>query len=353
MFELDGLNEFSCVGAMLNNQSELSEQEKRERKFMYIEGLVRFLELYAQNEIGDVEIDIEKINLWVNSPYFENVDLYQITSIEKVYEMLTADLIDRNIPLYRFLKLDDYKLRLFETEHREQLIRDFDTDCKNYQCLKCIWYTVEETAFGRCSKCNCDTAALAGQFHTVRRGYHDITDNANRNCVYVTTVENYDEFVDKYIEHNVHITHNFGHNGRISLRESAENYRKLWIQKLENLDNSYIPTFIPDAYKTLLTEEFDLMNDLARVFGNKQGLRDMQQNLRQAIFLEAMIKFVEIFAQTEIGSDYYANISAIAKYVRHEGTFTFTSKDEIYSQLERMIIDDEDFAKKFVKRKPI
>lgn len=75
MVELDGFNEFSMVGSMLNGKK-LTSHQILERKFLYIEGLIRFLELYAQNEIGNAEVDIEKVALWVNSPYFENVDIY-------------------------------------------------------------------------------------------------------------------------------------------------------------------------------------------------------------------------------------------------------------------------------------
>lgn len=352
-FALDGLNEFSRVGAVLHNTSELSESDKLERKFMYIEGLIRFLELYAANEIGDVEVDIEKISLWVNSPYFENVDIYSITSIEKVYEMLTVDLIDRNIPLYRFLRLDAYKQTIFEAVHREQLIRDFDKDCDDYQCLKCIWYTSDETAFGRLSKCRCDKETLSGRMSVRRSGYHDITKKRNRTCKYVTTAEDYDKFTDKFVTNNPHIKHRFGYGGSENIINSAKTLAAAWIEKFENLDNSYIPTFIPDAYKSLLTTDTDALNDLGRVFRGKQGLAEMQQNLRRAVFLEAMIKFVEVFAQTEIGSDYYANISAIAKYVSKNQKLKFTRKDDIYRELEQMVIDDDTFAKKFVKRKTL
>lgn len=347
-FELDSSNDFSQIGVMLNNTKELSSTQILERKFMYIEGLIRFLELYAQNEIGEVEVDIEKISLWVNSAYFENVDIYRITSIEAVYEMLTEDLIEKNIPLYRFLKLDNYKLALFEKEHHEQLIRDFDKDCTNYQCLKCIWYSVELTNFGKCSKCLLDTEAITGKYHVYRRGYHNIEDEKNRNCKYVTTIDNYDEFMDKYVLNNPHIK-NFGRCNKNDLIASAEKCRKAWIEKLDNLDNSYIPVCVPDIYKMLLSEEVDVLEDLGRAFRGKLEKSEMQCNLRRAIFLEAMIKFIEIYAQTEIGSDYIASISKIAKYV-NSSDLKFKSVDEIYEHLENMVYDGFDMTKFCVRK---
>ena len=68
------------------------------------------------------------------------------------------------------------------------------------------------------------------------------------------------------------------------------------------------------------------------------------------MFLEAMIKFVEIYAQTEIGNDYYADISKIAKYVSNI-EFNFTTRDQIYKNLEELTINDPDKIKTFVKSK--
>lgn len=350
-FELDANNEFSVVGEFLHN-TKLTELQIQERKFMYIEGLIRFLEIFAQNEIGNVEVDIEKIALWVNSPYFENVDIYSITSIEKIYDMLTTDIIDKNIPLYRFLKLDNYKLNIFEKEHKKQLIEDFNADGDKYPCLKCIWYENKVTSFGTLSKCHCDIETISGQFKITNPGYHDITLAKNRKCKYITTITNYDEFIDKYIINNPKITRKHGFGGQRTLLRSAENGKKLWLQKIENLDNSYIPTFIPDAYKVILSNKTDMYEDFIRVFNSKKSKSEMQYNLRFAIFLEAMIKFVEIYAQTEIGTDYYADITNIAKYIiNNKEIFNFNSKEDIYVYLETGIINNTINIKQLIKRK--
>lgn len=67
------------------------------------------------------------------------------------------------------------------------------------------------------------------------------------------------------------------------------------------------------------------------------------------MMLEAMIKFVEIYAQIELGSDYQADIGKIAKYV-DKTNFTFTSYNEMYEYLENLMIDGFDMTK-FCKRK--
>ena len=336
--KLDKLNEFPQIGAMLhNNSTQLSSDEIRRRKFLYIEGLIRFLELYAQNEIGNVEVDIQKISLWVNSPYFENVSVYRLTSIEDIYQYITDDLIERHIPLYRFLKLDDYQLKIFENEHREQVIQDFDKDCKDYQCLKCIWYTVEETVFGRTSTCSCPKDEIENKWHVTRRGYHHIESEQSRTCAYITTVDTVEDFIENKLS-KIKIS---AHCRQYT--DSARHLAEKWIEKYNHLDNSYIPTFIPDAYKTLLEEDDNHLEDLGRVFRGEQPKDEMRNNLRQAVFLEAMIKFIEIYAQSELGSNYIADISKIAEYVATQ-KFTFKTIDDIYIQLEQMIYDGVDMT---------
>lgn len=357
MFELDGFNEFSMIGSILNEQT-LSKYQIQKRKFLYIEGLIRFLELYGQNEIGNVEVDIEKIALWVNSPYFENVDIYKITSIDNVYEILSKDIIERNVPLYRFLKLTPYQLNILEKEHRENLIKSFYEDADRYPCLKCIWYTTSLTQFGQLSKCRLPEDIKNGsRFRSVREGYHDITTEKHRNCKHITTIENYEQFIDNFVQDRTYSLIGFDSEDRIKSRMSE--YIKEFRDKLDYMDNSYIPMFVNDSEKTDIAEEDDPLSDLGRAFGNKIPKTEMRRNLRFAIFLEAMIKFVEIYAQTELGTDFIADISNIARYIdnylkdERSELFKFKKESEIYDYLENITIENADFLTQFIKRKEL
>lgn len=345
MIELDGDNEFSVVGSLIHGKK-LTDYQKQKRKFLYIEGLIRFLEIYAQNEIGNVEVDIEKVALWVNSPNFENVDIYQITSIHKVFGMLTEDIIERNIPLYRFLKLSEYQFLQLECEHQERLLQDFHTDCETYPCLKCVWYDAEMTSFGRVSKCKLPYEYITRKVSWYRSGYHDITAKRNRECKYVTTINDKESFIYKYV----------GSGGKGFYREnevlsSLDCSINKWNEKVNNLDNSYIPAIIPDSLKTNLDEKTDILKEFGRAYNNKKTKEDMKMNLRFAVLLECMIKFVEVYAQTEMGSDYIADISKIARFAcdhSQKDFFTFTNKEEIYEKLEGFMVEDEDFFKKYI-----
>lgn len=178
------------------HKKKLTPYMKQKRKFLYLEGLIRFLELYANNEIGNVEVDIEKVSLWINSPQFENIDLYKVTSIEAVFRMLENDLYN-NIPLFRFLRLSEYQQRIFETEHRERLLSDFEADCKKYPCLACIWYHREDTSLGQLSQCRCPKDEINHRFSSRVSGYHRI--ERNTRCKYITTVDNVEQFYQKFV----------------------------------------------------------------------------------------------------------------------------------------------------------
>ena len=66
----------------------ITNKDKIKAKSLFIEGLIRFLELYGNNEIGNVEVDIRKIALWVNSCAFENKDVLEFTNLNKVYKYI-------------------------------------------------------------------------------------------------------------------------------------------------------------------------------------------------------------------------------------------------------------------------
>ena len=86
-----------------------SDLEKSKIKALYIEGMINFLEIYAQSEIGEIEVNIPAIALFINSPEFENVDCCEIKNIEDVYKSLEIETL-MGLPIWRFLKLSEYLL---------------------------------------------------------------------------------------------------------------------------------------------------------------------------------------------------------------------------------------------------
>lgn len=272
--------------------------------------------------------------------------------------MLTKDIIDRNIPLYRFLKLSDYQLRIMEKEHKDILLQNFYEDASKYPCLKCIWYHTSLTQFGQTSTCRLPNSVKNGsRFVAVGQGYFDITSEEHRNCKFITMLNNYEQFLNDFVYGRIDSCVGFDSDDRVKRR--VKEYLEEFENKLNYLDNSYIPIVISKTEKVDLTEEIDCLADLGRAFNNKLPMADMQRNLRFAMFLEAMIKFVEIYVQMEIGSGFIADISSIAKYVDNylkgssTNVFKFKSKSEIYEYLENTSIENDEFLIQFVKLREI
>jgi hypothetical protein len=331
---LSDANVYSKAGVMINGK-ELSPYQVQKRKYMYLEGLIRFLELYGNNEIGNVEVDIEKCSLYINSAYFENTDLYSLNKIEDVFKMLEKDLYN-NVPLYRFLRLSNYQLRLFEKEHHTELLKDYEADANKYPCLKCIWYESTVSSFGTTSKCTLPKEKLFNKYVSTRQGFMDITKRTK--CRYVTTLNDVENFKTKYFN-NV----KFFYVDEVN--RIMERGIKRLKTKIDTMDNCLIPPIIPeedklDLQKIYSENKFDnACKDFARAFGNKLPFSTMAENYQKAVLLECMIKFVEIYAQTELGSDYFANISKIARWIDKQHNLKFTSEDDIYKWIENLVID--------------
>lgn len=325
-------NYFSTAASLLHNGKELTSAQKQKRKFIYLEGLIRFLELYAVNEIGNVEVDIEKCSLYINSPEFENIDLYEITDIESVYKYLENELLN-NIPLFRFLHLSEYQQRILEQEHHDLLMQSYENDCAKYPCLKCIWYNYESTSLGILSQCVLPKEEITGKIIWKRRsGGHSISHHTR--CKYVTTLDNKEDFIKTYVETIEHSRY------KRNVLHSIDSCTKKYINKINNLDNSNIPPYISEEDHIDLALKTDIWEDLGRAFNNKMPKEELKTNFRKAIFLECMIKFVEIYAQIELGSNYYANISKIAEYVENNiYDLSFISIENAYKIIEDKIID--------------
>lgn len=342
MNRLDELNAFGELTSMVY-EKELTDKDKIKAKSLFIEGLIRFLELYGNNEIGNVEVDIRKIALWVNSPSFENQDTIWFTNLNKVYKYIENCLYN-NIPLFRFLKLSKYQYKLMENTHREQLYNDYKKDCEIYPCLKCVWYSINESPFGSFENCTISDNIVKTKSHSLSYRCHTrFSKGRHKKCRYCTTLEHIPNVItdSKYYNRSIGITD-----------DDISRARSVLQHKINNLDNSTIPIHISESEYVPLDfdshkedEDEDKWNklgiELGRLFNNKKSKQELLDELRQAILIECLIKFMDIYAETEIGNNHYANITNIAKYVyKNYKKFNFTSVAQAYDMIEGLMIND-------------
>lgn len=326
--------------ATLINEKTLSDERKSELKGIYLESLIRFLDIYANDEIGgNVEIDMTKIALLINSASFENDDLFCYETIEDIFSLL-ENLAIAGLPIWRFLKLSDYQLNLFEKSYDKLREEKVLTISNQKSCYGCVFLENLDTDFGTLTRCQ--KPSCIDRFKMSRDSLEGI--DLNKGCKWLTTLEH----TPKCIQNK-----EYSEFTRERFLESVDYARKKFIKNLTK-DDFRLPKNLSEQENISLTETYDSLSDLMLVFSNKRGKIERQDELRKAMLIEGMIRFFEIYAKTELGSNFVANIKEISIYVdsiKIEDTQLFKnikSFEDIYEILENMILNDFDI-KKFVK----
>ena len=151
---LSTLNWYPQAAAALHDGIEISDDRMAEIKAIYLEGLIRFLNIYAQTEIGEgFELDITKIGLFINSSRFENDDLYTIESVDDVFQICEA-LTLSDLPIWRFLRLNSWHEEMLEKSYNELLASARNNAADVSPCYNCVWYKEIDTPLGMLKKCS-------------------------------------------------------------------------------------------------------------------------------------------------------------------------------------------------------
>lgn len=336
-------NDNYLTGAMSNMlNGELSEQTVKNRKASFIEALILFLEIYGASEIGVTDINLLKVALWVDSPLFENVDIRKFRTTKEAFNYLTKQVID-NIPLYRFLNLNDSQIKILETSHIKELQDSMMCDAETYPCLKCIWFFVESTSLGTLRKCS----RLDFSFRPYKSNH--INPAKHKKCKYVKTIN--DSMDD------VSMLPSYRQRDYICRFNQC---RQIWIDKYNHLDNSTIPIYLDEDDVVSLIEEqnnedqfLKLAKELGRAYRNKRSLKEIKESYRRAILFNCMIKFIDIYAETEIGNGFRCNIKKLVEFVYSDkatSLMSFTDEDSCFKLIEESILNNTLAVKSYVKR---
>lgn len=333
---LSEFNFFEKGNEML--RGEQSALDKSKIKALYIEGMINFLEIYGQSEIGEVEINIPAVALYVNSPEFENVDCYMIKDIEDVYKCLEIEIL-MGLPIWRFLKLSEYQMNIFEKNYEQTLIENQKYLEENYPCKRCIYFRELNTSLGYLTECN----NVKDDWISNRDKHIDWTKITEcQNCITI------DEDLSDLKEKSFRQWRN-----AISCQESYK-------RKLENRDISKI-----DNYKITLKdlkEDCVMLDSLNKVndktdfilegfkdaFNNKRSKSERILELKKALYLEGFIKFIDLFAKNELGNDYSVNISEVVVYLEDKD-LEFKSEEELFLELENLVLEGFEI-KKFIRK---
>lgn len=328
-------NLFPEAAVILHDGKRITKERQCELKAIYLEGLIRFLDIYAQTEIGEgFDIDIIKIALYVNSSSFENDELYSFTCVEDIFK-LCENLTLLGLPIWRFLKINQWQQNMLENSYTKCLIEIRKDAEKHSPCFGCIWFEQEDTFLGQYQKCSKPIT----NFELSRRGRHD--PNKIKSCQWLTTLNSIPESINNL------------NDIRKKQFISSIPYAKDRFKKYLSKDPFKIPKTISEKDRVQLDIRYNPLDDLLCAFGNLKTKSERQTEIRKAMFVEGMIRFFEMYAQNEIGTDYVANIKEISLWV-DDCDIEIINKvvcfEDVYAILENMIIDGLDINK-FVKRR--
>lgn len=334
---LSEFNFFEKGNEML--RGEQSDFEKAKIKALYIEGMINFLEIYAQSEIGEVEVNIPAIALYVNSPEFENVDCYMIKNIEDIYKIIELEIL-MGLPIWRFLKLSEYQMNIFEKNYERSLIENQKYLEENYPCKRCIYFREINTSLGYLTECN----NLKDEFSPLSRD-RNIDWTKITECDSCITIN---DDLSKLKESSFRLWRN-----AVSCQDSLK--RRIANRDVSSLDKYKIT--LKDLKQdcvmldtiTKVTDKTDfILEGFKDAFNNKRSKSERVLELKKALYLEGFIKFIELFAKNELGNDYGVDICEAVLYLEDKD-LDFKSEEELFIELENLVLEGFEI-KKFVKK---
>lgn len=160
---------FTEMSAILRGKRPPSERKLEEQRAMFLEGYIRFAEIFAQSELGDMEVDIKKLALYIFSPEFKYQQTYDIKSIDDVYKMIEEDILN-GMPIWRYFKCSNSLLRILEDTFKNDALEEERRIKEKYICKRCIYLEEKHLDLGYMCRCK------NGERNNFRRSaFHDYT----------------------------------------------------------------------------------------------------------------------------------------------------------------------------------
>lgn len=335
--DLNNANIFLQAAEMIH-KNKITKEQKLLIKAMFIEALIDFTNIYAQIEIGDsIEMDLQKISLYVNSPIFENEDVFYIKNIEDIYKRLEFEVLN-GLPLWRFLKLTKYQNKIFEGMYSQTLKDIKDKKEKLSPCYTCVWYNKFHTDFGTIEECK-KSSWLERNFGSRSEGC--LEPEKVKHCKFHTTLENVPD-MSKYREFE-----------RNKILRDVEYARERFNRNIEKLEDIYmIPEKMNNEDMINLEKDIDIWEDFGRAYRNKRTITERKKEIRMAMYLEGMYRFFECYAKMEIGNEFVPNVKEIVLYIdnlQENKLNTIMNIEDVYTDIENLILSGYDIQR-FVKK---
>lgn len=160
---------FEGLGAILNNRKPKSQLRTEQTRAMYLEAFIKFAEIYANNELGNMEVDIQKIGEYIYSTNFAYQENLKIESVYDCFELIENDIIN-GLPIWRFMKCSEKQLKILENNFNNMIQEEEQRLTDTYICKSCRYLQEQYLDLGYMCKCN-----YQEKFTRKRSGFHDYT----------------------------------------------------------------------------------------------------------------------------------------------------------------------------------
>lgn len=127
-----------------------------DKKYLFLEAMIRFAEIFGNENLGACEVDIAKIISYAETEQFKFVTGWDCNTLEDYYKLIENMVLD-GFPIWHFLKLSDWTKNILDQEFRkevEKAMKVEQLEKQKYKCYNCEYFSEHRTSLGILYKCN-------------------------------------------------------------------------------------------------------------------------------------------------------------------------------------------------------
>lgn len=113
--------------------------------------LVDFLRIWGNNNIGNVEINLEKVTEYLLSGRWM-VDGYDLRTEDDMYKFVEDEILN-GMPIWEFFTVSDWTRGILEKSFKQEVEQIQIEMEQKYDCMTCKYYKVRESDFGISQEC--------------------------------------------------------------------------------------------------------------------------------------------------------------------------------------------------------
>lgn len=131
-------------------------QQHIDKKYVFLEALIKFSEIFGSENIGEYELDLTKIMEFADSEYFILRMSWDCETLDDYYKLIENMVLD-GFPIWNFFRISDWTKNMLVREFQEQVKEELkaeEEEKKKYKCYTCEYFEEIKTPLGTIEKCN-------------------------------------------------------------------------------------------------------------------------------------------------------------------------------------------------------